>query len=317
MLQNNLAPIALFVYNRPEHTKRVLDSLIKNPEAINSNLYVFADGAKDSSNTIEVNKIKEMKSLIFRYTKGFNLITIIERSNNFGLANNIIDGISNVLAMYKYIIVLEDDIVVSKGFLQFMNKGLFLYEHNNKVSTIQGFQFPINFDNDVNTYFDSAVGCWGWATWRDRWDLFEPNGKKLWEIINTNNSWEKFNINNSYNFKELLEEQIEGKKNSWAIRWYASLFVNDKLNLYPAISLTLNIGNDGSGYHKSKQDTSHFPISDNAHIDLNEAELCDREVKKVINFRKKQLRKLKLSNFITKFKINILKIDKLQWKKLL
>lgn len=316
MVQNNLSPIALFVYNRPIHTKRVLDSLVKNPEASKTNLYVFADGPEDINNLEEVQKISEIKSLVLQYAKGFNLITLIERSNNFGLANNIIDGISNVLAMYDTVIVVEDDIVVSCGFLNFMNKSLYLYEDHKKVGTIQGFQFPINFSNDVNTYFDYAVGCWGWATWRDRWKLFEPNGKKLWETINTNNTWEKFNINNSYNFKELLEEQIQGKKNSWAIRWYASLFVNDKLNLYPTTSLTLNIGNDGSGYHKSKQDTSHFPISDNTHIDLNEAEFCEKEVKKVINFRKKQLRKLKLNNFIIKFKINILKLDKLQWKKL-
>ena len=179
-----LAPIALFVYNRPVHIQKVLESLIQNDEAKDSILYVFADGAKNENDSIELQNIVSVKQIINSFNNKFNKIILTERSSNWGLANSIIDGISTVLNLHQKIIVLEDDIMVSKVFLKYMNDSLLNYENDHEVATIQGFQFPIKFNKNINTYFDYAVGCWGWATWKNRWEFFETDADKLWNKIN-------------------------------------------------------------------------------------------------------------------------------------
>jgi len=214
MQDNRLAPIVLFVYKRPIHTQKVLESLIQNNEAKDSILYVFADGAKNENDSIELEKLALVKQIINSFKNNFQSIEFIEREKNWGLANNVIDGISTVLKEYQKVIVLEDDIVVSNGFLKYMNEALLIYENCPNVATIQGFQFPIKFNSKVETYFDYAVGCWGWATWKNRWDFFEPDSRKLWDEINNNFSWKKFDVENSYYFKEMLEDNIIKKNDS-------------------------------------------------------------------------------------------------------
>lgn len=306
MLNNNLAPILLFVYERPIHTQKVLKSLIQNNEVKDSILYVFADGAKNDNNKIELENISSVKQIINSYKNNFKEIFLIERNSNWGLANNVIDGISTVLNIHLKVIVLEDDIIVSKGFLNYMNSSLLNYENDHEVATIQGFQFPIKFNKNIETYFDYAVGCWGWATWKNRWDFFEHDGKKLWDIINESKQWRKFNINNTYPFKELLENQIIVKNDSWAIRWYASIFIHNMINLYPTKSLTINIGNDGSGNHRDKNDTSKFPITSEINSKKIETKLSNGGISKVISYRKNQLYKKKIKNLIIRFKVNVL-----------
>ena len=58
------------------------------------------------------------------------------------------------------------------------------------------------------------------------------------------------NFNNSYDFTQMLKDQISGKNNSWAVRWYMSTFLKDMLTLYVGKSLVKNIGLDGSGTHR-------------------------------------------------------------------
>ena len=99
------------------------------------------------------------------------------------------------------------------------------------------------------TFFLRGADCWGWATWKRGWDLFEPDGEKLLAGINAQNIRKEFNYDGSYDLVGMLYSQIKGKIDSWAIRWYASAFVKNKLTLYPGESLVLNIGNDGSGTH--------------------------------------------------------------------
>ena len=303
----NLAPIALFVYNRPWHTQKVLESLSKNEEAKNSTLYVFADGAK--LNNIDTELINEVSNVIKKFNHCFKKIVIKKQSQNMGLSKSIITGINEVFINYNKIIVLEDDIVVSSCFLNFMNSGLNLYQNESRVATIQGYQFPISFKIKNSTYFDIAVGCWGWATWKNRWILFEEDGKKLKNRIENAKLWSDFDIKNTYPFKELLENQIKGNNDSWAVRWYASLFLNNKLNLYSTMSLTKNIGNDGSGNHGDKKDVSHYPIANNIAIDLIRIELNIKAQKQVYFYRLKQKLKLKTSNLFIKFKVNILKLN--------
>jgi hypothetical protein len=253
-----LAPIVLFTYNRPWHTKQTLDALSKNDLAAESILYVYSDGAKINASVDDQIKIDEVRSLINNY-KGFKEIILIKRNNNLGLANNIINGVSEILMNHKSVIVLEDDLITSPYFLKFMNEGLNIYENNSNIISIHGYVYGIM--DLPNIFFIKGADCLGWATWKDKWSFFENNGNLLLGKLNTRKKVKLFNFNNTYNYFGMLKEQVEGKVSSWAIRWYASAFVNDMLTLYPGKSLVYHIGNDGSGTNYGKDNFLHTELS--------------------------------------------------------
>lgn len=251
MIQNNnlyvYAPIVLFVYNRPEHTRLTMEALQKNTLAKDSELFIYSDAAKSKNDEIKVEEVREYIKKI----SGFKQVVIIERERNFGLANSIIDGVTKIVNEYGKIIVLEDDLVTSPYFLNFMNKGLELYKDDPKVASIHGYVYPI--DNLPETFFIKGADCWGWATWSDKWSVFEPSGQKLLDKIRKLKLEKEMDFNGSYGYVEMLKSQIIGKNNSWAIRWYASAFLKDMLTLYPGKSYVQNIGFDSQATHcKSK-----------------------------------------------------------------
>mgnify|MGYP003483253723 FL=1 len=236
------APILLFVYNRPEHTHRCIESLLKNTLASESNLFIYADGVKDSTQQEAVNKVRNY----IRTIQGFKQITLIERSENWGLARNIIDGVTTQVNRYGKVIVLEDDLVVAPYFLQFMNEALEVYKDEPKVGHIQA----CDFTQDTtlpDTFLIKWTGSWGWATWDRAWKHFNPNGNELLQELEERKLTHVFDFNGKYGFTRMLRRQIEGKNNSWAIRWNASLFLKDILSLNVGRSLVQNEGFDGSG----------------------------------------------------------------------
>ncbi len=241
----SLPPIALFVYNRLSHTQKTIEALQKNTLAQESELIIFSDGPKDSL------KSKETVFDLRKYLKtveGFKSIKIIENEKNYGLANSIINGVTNILNEYQRIIVLEDDLITSRYFLEYLNNGLNLYEEEKDVISIHAYTYPIR--NPLpETYFIKGADCWGWATWKRGWDLFESDGKKLLKELENKKLTKEFDFNGSYPYTKMLKTQIAGKNDSWAIRWYASAFLNNKLTLYPRESLIYNSGLDGSGTH--------------------------------------------------------------------
>ncbi len=239
-----LAPIALFVYNRPEHTRRTVESLIKNELSSESDLIVFSDGPKNEKAEAAVGMVREY----IKSVKGFKKITVVERSENFGLAKSIITGVSDVVEKYGCVIVMEDDLVSSPYFLRYMNDGLELYENCESVVSIHGYIYPLD-ERLAETFFLKGADCWGWATWKRAWRLFEPDGKKLLAELNARNLTTEFDFDGSYGYTQMLKHQIEGINDSWAIRWHASAFLKDKLTLYPGRPLVDNIGNDASGTH--------------------------------------------------------------------
>ncbi len=244
---NNLAPIVLFVYNRPEHTLRTLQHLANNSEASESMLFIFCDGPKVNASPHQLEKIDEVRTII-RKEKWCKEVTIIESQINKGLANSIIEGVTKIVNEYGKIIVLEDDLVVSNYFLKYMNEALELYENENDVISIHGYLYPIKEDLP-ETFFLKGADCWGWATWKRGWALFEEDGRKLFKEIKDRNLEYEFDFKGSYPYFKMLKKQIAGKNDSWAIRWYASAFLKNKLTLYPGKSLAINIGNEGSGTH--------------------------------------------------------------------
>ena len=266
-MNNVPAPIVLFVYNRPWHTQQTVEALQKNKLASESELFIYSDDAKNDDARVSVDEVRKYIDNI----TGFKKITVIKRDKNWGLANSIIDGVTKIVNEYGRIIVLEDDLVTSPYFLKFMNEGLTMYENEDKVASIHGYIYPI--DNLPNTFFIKGADCWGWATWKRAWDIFESNGEKILDELKSRGLEKGADFNNSYGLTQMLKDQIKGKNNSWAVRWYMSAFLKDMLTLYPGKSYVQNIGNDDSGTHCGVSDIFRVELSTSNNI--NRLELVE------------------------------------------
>lgn len=241
-MTNTYAPILLFVYNRPEHVRRNIQALLKNELAAESELFIYSDAAKDETSQATV---KEVRAFI-RSIQGFKKITITERTENWGLARSIIDGVTTLINRYGRVIVLEDDLVVAPHFLQFMNDALETYRDEERVGHIQACDFTHD-PSLPDTFLIKWTGSWGWGTWDRAWKHFNADGKALLTELESRKLTYTFDFNGKYGYTRMLRRQIEGKNNSWAIRWNASLFLKDILSLNVGKSLVQNEGFDGSG----------------------------------------------------------------------
>ncbi len=249
----DLAPIILFVYNRPDHTRQTLEALSNAVLADKSELIVFADGPKANCTPETLAKIQETRDLI-KEKQWCGKVTVNESTENKGLAANIISGVTNVVNEYGKVIVLEDDVVIGKHFLEFMNEALDRYSDNKEVMHIAGFRPEIKTKNPNGSFFYPNMDCWGWATWTDRWQHFEKNTDKLINTLNEEMIY-RFNMNGAEpgNWQQVLDNKA-GKINTWAIYWLASIFLKDGLCLAPCKSLCKNVGFDGTGVHCGTND---------------------------------------------------------------
>jgi hypothetical protein len=240
------APVALFAYKRLSHLQRTVESLINNPDSPETDMIVFSDAAKTVADVAAVGRVREY----IRTIRGVRNLRIVDREEHCGLAHSLISGISEVLSEYANVIVLEDDMVVAPSFLAYMNQALSMYEHDSQVASIHGYVYPSEKELP-ETFFIRGADCWGWATWKRGWRLFRNNGSELLQEIRERNLESVFDFDGAYPYTSMLESQIAGRVDSWAIRWYASVFLWGGLTLYPGRSLVRNIGIDGSGTHCS------------------------------------------------------------------
>ena len=238
------APIALFVYNRPWHVRETVRSLSRNELASESDLYVFSDGARDPVSAASVDEVRRY----VRSIDGFRSVVLKERSVNAGLARSIIEGVTAVIGERGRVIVLEDDMVTSRGFLRFMNQALSLYQQEERVASIHGYCYPVA-ERLPETFFLRGADCWGWATWDRAWHSFEPDGRKLLAALRERRLVPLLDMDGAFGFSDMLTDCIAGRNDSWAIRWHVSCFLEERLTLYPGRSLVRNIGNDASGTH--------------------------------------------------------------------
>lgn len=261
-----LAPIVLFVYNRPNHTKRVVDALLKNKLSSESILYIFADGPKANATKEHINRIMELRSYLHSI-KGFKEVIIEESEINKGLSNSEIYGVSKVIKKHGKVIVLEDDLETSSQFLKYMNESLDMYEYDEKVVCVSGFSFIKDAPIKEASYFVVGCECCGWGTWKRGWDTFPSDTKPLYEkILNDKSLGKHFNYDYAYDFNGMLKQQIDGKIDSWAIRWRASAFVQELLCLHPTKSLIHNIGFDSEGTHTNNTQDEEATIEVNEDI---------------------------------------------------
>ena len=242
-------PIALFCFNRPEHTRKTLNALARNNGAENSALHVFADGPRCSADE----RLVELTRNEVAKVRGFDSITIHERASNLGLARNIIDGVSELVDACGRVVVLEDDLETSPWFLNYMKGALDFYQEQKRVFSISGFNYPSSMmrmprDYDSEVYFNYRNTSWGWATWKDRWHLADWDIDYFEAFRNDRLLKRRFGRLGPDVFN-MLKRQESGEINSWAIRWSFTHAKHDAVSLFPINSYVRNIGMDASGTH--------------------------------------------------------------------
>lgn len=244
-----ISPIVLFVYNRPWHTQQTIEALQKNELATESELFIFADGPKANATEEQKEKIRQVREYIHKIY-GFKSVTICEKETNCGLANSIIAGVTEIINKFGKAIVVEDDLVTSRYFLRFMNEALGFYEQDKRIYMIGGFnldfKFPRMYLNDVFIVHRSC--SWGWATWKNRWITADWAVSDYSSFANDKIQIDRF-CRGGKDMFPMLQKQMEGKLDSWAIRWDYCMYKHDAYCLWPRFSLVNNIGFDGSGVH--------------------------------------------------------------------
>lgn len=254
------APIIVFAYNRPDHLKRTLTALTKNKEAKESDLFIFVDGPKSDTGK---DKNEAVYTVAKQYESGFFKKVIIRKSNkNKGLAKSVITGVDEIINQYGKVIVTEDDAVCSPAYLAFMNDALDYYEDNAHIWSIGGYTVPIKIPKE---YFSDVLATqrsssYAWATWKNRWEKIDWNVEDYplfrWNFFERRN-FNKWGSDRS----SMLDDQMNGRVNSWAIRFDYAMYKNDMYNILPKQSLIKNIGHDGSGTHSTVDTSNNDPFA--------------------------------------------------------
>lgn len=252
----NLAPIALFVYNRPQHTERTIKFLKQNELAAESRLFIFSDGPKTEADEASVQEVRNF----IKSVDGFKSVEIISSKENKGLANSIIAGVNQLTKDYGQAIIFEDDLISSPYTLTYFNEALNRYRNEEKLMHIGAYMYALKTADLPETFFYRAATSWGWATWERAWKNFEPDIDILIKQFDAKKKNE-FSIEKTMNFWKQMKDFKKGKNNSWAIRWYASIFLKGGLTLNPSQSLVNNIGHDGSGVHSGINDIYNVIIN--------------------------------------------------------
>jgi len=239
-----LAPVIVFAYARADHLRRSIESLLANSEAKHTDVTFFCDGPGRAEHVGGVDAVRTYVESV----RGFRSVRRVYRERNLGLARSVVEGVTEVLAECGRVIVLEDDLVLSPHFLQYMNGGLERYKDDSRIAGVHGYVYPVD-RRLPETFFLKGADCWGWATWSRAWSHFEPDGARLLAELKARGLSREFDFDGQFPYTSMLQDQIAGRNSSWAILWYASCFLKDMLTLYPGRSLVQNIGNDSSGTH--------------------------------------------------------------------
>ncbi|MET7030071.1 glycosyltransferase family protein [Sediminicola luteus] len=274
-----LAPILLFTYKKYEPLKLTVEALAKNQLAPKSTLYIFSDGP---ANTSDMKQVEEVRKYI-KNVSGFKQVYLIISKTNKGLANSIIDGVSEILKTYESVIVLEDDLITSTNFLTYMNCALEFYNTNPKIMSIAGYSPTINVPDDYcyDNYFTLRASSWGWATWKQKWEVVDWSVGDYREFNKDKRAKKRFNSMGS-DMSRMLEKQMNGKLNSWAIRWCYHQFKYELYTVFPTVSKINNIGFGGEATHTFGKNTdlrfnSYFDTSNRFEFNFSKTIVLDRK----------------------------------------
>jgi hypothetical protein len=258
-MNSELAPLAVFVYKRPEHTKRMLSALAESTLIDKSIVYIFCDGEKTGISEEEKKSIAEVRQLCKDFAKQFSAKIIIHEKN-MGVDPAIVWGINEVFKKHNKIIVIEDDIIVAKGFLKYMNDSLNQFESSKNVFHISGYTPSMDLKSYSKDYFLlHVIQVWGWATWKDRWDKYREEIDNEFNIISSSEKAKrKYNFHPAIGYYNMLKDIRNKKATIWDGKWYSTIFINKGLILFPFKSLSNNIGHDSTGEHCSTDGATMF-----------------------------------------------------------
>lgn len=248
----NYAPVVVFGYNRADMIENLLVSLEKNANVEKMDLYIFLD-VPDKKNHRDKRYSEQVINYVSNYKEKskFKKVKVQIADEHKGLAMAVISGVTKVINKYGKVIVLEDDLVVSNDFLDYMQRGLEFYKYHHKIWSIGGHCFEIKklekYEKDV--FLLPRVESWGWATWKNRWN------KTDWDV-STYSSFKcnllkrmMFNIGGG-DLSQMLDSQMKNSQfNSWAIRWGYQQFLEGKYTVFPKESRVYNYGNDNRSTH--------------------------------------------------------------------
>lgn len=248
-----LAPVLIFCYKRLDTLQQTITALKNNFLSLESDLIIFSDGAKNKADEKQVSEVRAFIKTI----SGFKRIIIKENQENKGLAASIIEGVTEIINVVDKVIVLEDDLIVSNNFLNFMNEALHYYQTNKSIFSISGYSIPIKSKTKDDVYFTKRGSSWGWATWKDRWNNIDWEVDDYSIFIKDRNKHKDFNKMGS-DLSSMLKKQMEGQINSWAIRWVFHQFNQNLYTVYPIKSKVLNEGFGLSATHTTKIHANRF-----------------------------------------------------------
>ena len=294
---NTRVPLTIFAYKRPVHLQKVLEATLRMREIDAVQVHIFIDGPSTPEESELVNETWEIAR---QYAQESDSIVTLFKENK-GLSKSIIGGVSSILQENESIIVLEDDLVGSKFFLEYSLHGLETYRQESKVSSIHGYLPKIKSPRG-QPFFRRGADCWGWATWQDRWQSTEWDANSLLTNLRKYKLSQELNLNGAYCYSCMLERQAVGAIDSWAIRWHVSMFLQGRVALYPSHSLIQNIGFDGSGRHGGKNDFYETRAFDNpvspTKVPVVESRIARRRLAKHYRVTFQNSRRRRLQRFI-------------------
>jgi len=239
------APIAVFAYRRPDHLRRTLESLARCHGFADSPLYLFADGAKGEADAADVAATRDVARALLGDRAEYRL-----SPENRGLSRSVIGGVEAVLERHDGVIVVEDDMELSPSFLDYMNSALERFRDEPRVMQVSGHMFDVpEFARRDRALLLPFTTSWGWATWRRAWRQFDPDARGWQDLSRDGTLRRRFNLGGAFDFATMLERQMIGIGDSWAVRWYWSVFRAGGLVVFPPATLVRNTGMDGSGTH--------------------------------------------------------------------
>jgi hypothetical protein len=243
---STLAPIVLFAYRRPDHLRNTLESLKQCEGFSDSPVIVYCDGPRNSEENASVEATREVARALLGDQAEYHFSQV-----NQGLSRSVISGVSATLQRYDRIIVVEDDLQLAPTFLRFMNDALARYAGEGQVFQVSAYMFePAGAATpERSAVFLPFPGSWGWATWRRAWGHFDPAATGWETLLSDRKLRRRFNLDGCYDYATMLVRQMTGQRDSWAVRWYWTIFQHGGLVLYPPASLVINAGMDGSGTH--------------------------------------------------------------------
>jgi hypothetical protein len=260
------APIALFVYSRPLHTKRTIESLSRCSGANESELVIFSDGPKSYEDHENVSEVRKYISNI----SGFKAITTYCRQENLGLAKSVIQGISDIFKKYENVIIIEDDLIFHQDFIFAINNMLTKYQHYEEIGTVTGYSLPIQIPASYNYdfYYSLRHSSWGWGTWKRVWEAVDWGVADYKEFLNNPINHREFNRAGP-DMVNMLKRQIHGEIDSWSIVFDYNMYKMGIISVATRVNLVQNTGFDGSGTHCGAVDIFHNEMPEFSNIGLN------------------------------------------------